>query len=191
MSDAFKITIEGLPDIKGVDLMKALNIPKIAEEELNNARARMISGLQSGRAPDGSGFDPYSAGYVKQILAGKIRGKSSTTVNLQATTQMVQSIQTKPTKDGAESFAQGQRRSSETKNPRVLKRTGKIQYLKGKQSGSQKKRSRKRGEPSNAEVLAAVDKTRPFFGLGPKDTAALEKRIGVEVERVLNDLFKK
>lgn len=188
MSNAFNITIEGLPDIKGVDLMKALNIPKIAEEELNNAKARMLAGLLSGRSPDGSGLKPYSASYAAELA----KSGESTTVDLLRSGELHRSIQTKPTKDGAESFAQGQHRTAPRKTRRVATESGKIRYLNKTKTGKRKvSGGRKSSNLSNAELIAHVEKQRPFFGLGPKDLQTLEKRVGLEVDRVLKDLFKK
>ncbi len=184
---SFDIKIEGLPNIKGGDLIKALDIPKLAEEELNNARARMLSELLRGHSPDGSALKPYSASYIKQL---KESGEG-TTVDLLRTGGMHQSIQTRPTKSGAESFAQGQHRTNPRKTRRVVKESGKIRYLKKTKTGKRKASGgRKNSNLSNAQLVAHLEKDRPFFGLGPKDLDALEKRVSAEVDRVLKDLFK-
>lgn len=184
---SFDIKIEGFPNIKGLALIKALNIPKLAEQELNNARARMLSELLAGRAPDGSSLKPYSPSYLKQL---KESGEG-TNVDLLRTGGMHQSIQTKPTPSGAESFAQGQHKTSPSKTKRVVKESGKIRYLNKTKTGKRKASGgRENSNLSNAQLVAHLEKDRPFFGLGPKDLDALEKRVSTEVDRVIKDLFK-
>jgi hypothetical protein len=192
VAGGWNITIEGAK-FKGVgDVLKAINLPKLAEEELRNALADMVNEAKGGKSVDGKAWPKYSESYEKAIHAGRIRGKANgdTTPNLRATGELWNSMQSKATNSGAELFPQGQHAPSRGVKRKVTKK-GSIRYAKQKPRAKTKRTAAATRGASNAEIVSGLEKKRPFFGLGKKQLDRLETRISKELDKLLADLFKK
>jgi hypothetical protein len=81
---------------------KQIEVNKIIEKELANTLARIDRLLMAGLNPDSKKLKEYSKAYKKRILAGKVRGKANTTVNLTQTGTLRRSRQIQSLPNGAQ-----------------------------------------------------------------------------------------
>ena len=95
--------------------LKVDEFQKLFSRELQNTSARLRQNISGGSGADGQAIKPsgYSPSYLDAISKGRVRAgksgvrKTSTTVNLQISGELLNSMQVKDTPNGAELFFLG------------------------------------------------------------------------------------
>lgn len=161
---------------------------KIAQTVLQRRAAiiaeEIFTRTQGGRDADGGpiGSGSYSESYKKAIRAGKVAGKVNTApVNLSATGQLLQSIQVRPIRSGAEIYFAGTHVDRRNKNPRRGSSPGKRPTAAGAKKsarvkpkralgGSRRTSSRRRRSQSNKDLAKHLQSRgfKNWFFLSPK-----------------------
>jgi len=192
MAFTFRIEAKTLKLDEG-QIRKGLDFARIGEEELRSTEARIRKELEKGRNVDGARLSPYSSSYLRAIDAGLVKGKSPghRTPNLSATGEMLNAMQTKPLKDGAQIFFGGQHKANKgLKARRTLNPDGTIKRVPKKGVRLKKPVGSSRAV-SNAEIAAANEAIgREFFGYGAEDLKRIEKRLDKEIDKILQSIVK-
>lgn len=98
------LSIDFTPVALDRELVKALDLPKIAMQQMLETRTRIIADTTAGHSADGGTFRPYSLQYKTMIDSGKLFGKSpgNHTVNFTVRQILLRSMTAKAVDGGAE-----------------------------------------------------------------------------------------
>lgn len=109
-----KFSVKG-PNIKfDPGLLTLKQFKKVAQQELENTKARLSKSIQQGKDADGISMKKYSDSYTNAIKKGYVKSdtgvrKTSTRVNLTISSKMLKSRQVKGLFNGAELKFLGER----------------------------------------------------------------------------------
>lgn len=184
-------------------------LSKVIQKSVASVVLNIVQRARSNKRADGGTIKArYSKSYREAILAGTVRGKDGTRVNLTATGEFLQSMQVKELPGGARIvFTGSHAKTSRKKSTRTKAQRQRISNLRSARrsaaksagitakGGAAKKRRKRTGtapDPKNTDILRGLQERgyKGWFALSDKDKEHIAADVRKYLVRLVPQMFE-